>query len=158
MSDKQFNEESDSDENKHAGKSKKKHEKHNDGFSFSDLNFLTKIFSPLKVLIKLHLRIAQKELKRDIFRYIAGIISLILSFFLIIMFFVIANILVIFLFKYFVFNYYDNLLDYILSISASLGVNFFFFLILIISAIANFKKPFLKETKKAIKETLNDLK
>ncbi|MBN2545321.1 MAG: phage holin family protein [Spirochaetes bacterium] len=109
-------------------------------------------------MIKLHLRIAKKELKKDLFRYITGIIFLIIAFFTVIIMFILSNILIILIFKYFIFNYFKNLLDYIFSIFATVIINFSFFLIIIISAFINFKKPFLKETKKAIKETLNDLK
>ena len=137
-----------------AKKSKENHSENNsnDNSQFDFLNIFSKIFGPLKVIIKIHLKIAAKELKKDFKRYIAGMIYLVLSIFFIISLLFLINILVVLLLKdFFDFSLFHSIL--ILS-----GLTIFGSILTFIIASALFSKPFLKETKKAIKETLNDLK
>jgi hypothetical protein len=124
----------------------------NDDSQFDFFNIFSKIFGPLKALIKIHLKIASKELKKDFARYASGLISLFFCIFFMVSLLFFINILIVLLLKdFFEFSLFHSIL--ILS-----GLTVFGALLTFIIATSAFKKPFLKETKKAVKETLKDLK
>ena len=122
---------------------------HND---FSAINFFSKIFSPIKILIKMHLKIASKELKNDSKRYISGILNLFIGFFFIIGFWILLNVSLIL-----AINEFSNF-NLFFSVLIIAGANLLISITMFLSAILKFKKPFLQETKKIINETLRDLK
>ena len=124
----------------------------NDNSQFDFLNIFSKIFGPLKALIKMHLKIASKELKKDFKRYISGLISLFFCLFFIVSLLFLINILLVLLLKdFFEFSLFHSIL--ILS-----GLTVSGSILTFIISVSLLNKPFLKETKKAVKETLKDLK
>ena len=91
--------------------------KNNEKSNPFDLSFFTKIFGPLKVLIKLHLKVAKQELKKDFTRYITGLAFILIALLCFLMILILCNILVIFIFKNYVF----------INLSADISLVFSFF-------------------------------
>lgn len=113
-------------------------------------SFFSRFLGPIRALIKLHLKIASNEFKNDVKRLISGIINLVIGIFSIIICWILLNILAVAGLK----NFFNELYSILIVASA----NLFIAIIMFISAGINFKKPFLKETKKVIKDTFEDMK
>jgi hypothetical protein len=133
-----------------AKKSKEKSKQEDEDTIFNAPSFISRLFGPVKILIKLHLKVASTELKGDVKRFVSGIINLFIGLFSIIMCWILLNILAISGLKLFLSELY--------SILIVAGANLFIALLMFISAGSSFKKPFLKETTKVIKETIDNLK
>lgn len=133
---------------------KKRNKKRNEGESNSLVSpgFFGKLFSPVKVLLKMHLRLASIEFKKDKNRFVTGIATLFIGLAFIIMFWLLLNVIAI-------VSIYDYLIKNLLfSLMIVAGGNLIFSLIFLLVASKGFKKPFLKETTKMLKETIDDLK
>lgn len=128
---------------------KNRNQERNSGDSFS---LFSKFFAPMRVLIKLHLRVAEKELKKDSARFIFGVVQIVLALFFIIMFFLMFTVLLI------VAIYEFTVLNLFYSVLIVTGFNFFMSFIFFIGASKSFKKKFLPETRKLMKETIKELK
>lgn len=135
-----------------AKKEKNSSKKEQNEHSSKDFNILARLLGPIRILIRMHVKVASVELKKDSKRYISGIINIFIGIFFIIGFWSLLNILAIVAIKEFTF------LNLFYSVLIVAGSNLFISMLMFISAIAKFKKPFLKETKKVFKETLDDLK
>jgi hypothetical protein len=120
--------------------------------SRSDISMLARLLGPFKILLKMHLKMAAKEFKKDSGRLISGIVSLLIGVFLIIIFLILLNAVIIF-----ALNEFTNLKVFYCILIVT-GANLLIAILMLTSAISSFKKPFLKETKKVLKETLEDLK
>lgn len=139
-------------------KTEEQDNKKSDFFSWLNESLLFKLFKPVKILIDLHIKLAEKELKEDIARYLKAIISVIVSLTILFIVLLLINLLMIIAFNYYVFNSVDNSMSLILAILATIAVNIIFFFIFLLTAYFSFKRPFLKDTKKAIIDTLKNLR
>jgi hypothetical protein len=123
-----------------------------DNSSF-DTSFIKKLLVPLKVLIRIHVKIATDELKKDIARLVGGLRNIFMGLFFILFFWALLNVAAIF--------YLKDLLNFdkfLYSILIVAGINFIFGLLLFTGAILKFRKPFLKDTTQLIKDSINDIK
>jgi len=93
------------------------------------------------------------ELKKDARRFVSGIVTLALFLFFITSFFMVLHFVTFFLLQKFLFP--DDSLYAVLIVC---GSDLFFAIIFIAMTNGAFKKPFLSETKKALNETIKDLK
>jgi Putative Actinobacterial Holin-X, holin superfamily III len=133
-----------------AKKSREKSKPEDQDTDFNAPSFISRLFGPVKILIKLHLKVASNELKGDVKRFFSGIINLFIGLFSIIMCWILLNILAVSGLKYFFNELY--------SILIVAGANLLIALLMFVSAGSSFKKPFLKETTKIIKDTIDNLK
>ncbi len=136
--------------NKQENKKNEENEKEKSSF---DTSFLSKIFIPLKALIKIHTRVASKELKKDIARYVAGIRNIFIGLLFISTAWLLINVIAIL-----VLNDIVKINNLLYSVSIVAGSNFLIAIILFLSSISKFKQPFLKETKKLLKESAEEFK
>lgn len=118
----------------------------------SIFDIVNTIFSPLKALIKIHYKLAVKELKRDSSRLFVGLFSLFLALFFFIIVWILFNVLSIIA----LYEFLNLKIFYAILIIT--GINLIISLILFLKGLHNLKKPFLSETQKIVKETLKDLK
>lgn len=115
------------------------------------VKIVTGIFAPIKMLIKIHLKLAAKEIKKDGERFIGGIISIFIGIFLLLVFLALLNILTIVALNDFVG------LRFFYSVLIVAGANLFFAFFLFVTASMKLKASFMKETRKMIKDTLEEI-
>jgi len=127
----------------------------NKDFSKSNINAIFDIinttFAPLKALIKIHYKLAAREIKRDSERFFSGITFLFLGLFFLLLVWGLLNILAVVAF----YDFLNFKLFY--SILIVTGINLFFAIILFLSGISKVKKPMMSETRKLVKETFDEL-
>jgi uncharacterized membrane protein YqjE len=116
------------------------------------LDFFSRFTGPLKVLIKMHVRLATKELKKDTNRFISGIVTLFLA-----LFFLTCFAFVLHFVGYLLLIEFTTLTE-LYAVLIILGADLLLVLILFMITNSIFKKPFFSETKKVINETFKDLK
>lgn len=120
-------------------------------------SLLFSFLTPMKVLFALHIKLLKKELKEDFLRYLKGILFLILSTLVFFIILILMNCFLIVIFKYFIFSRETSMNSLLFSILATIGINFLLFILFLTGVYLSFKKPFLKETMKAINDTLKNL-
>jgi uncharacterized membrane protein YqjE len=125
--------------------------KNNDG-SIPKPGLIGKIFGPIKILLTLHLRLAGKELKKDVRRFFAGIISIIIGIFFLIIFLILLNVLIVLSLREF-FH-----LSIFYSVLIVTSFNILLSIIFLGAGSSSLKKPFFTETKRAIKQTFKEFK
>lgn len=145
-----------------AKKSKKKSKKDYvdlDNITKESTSLISKLFRPLKILIKIHLKVAARELKKDVKRYVSGIIGLIVGISFLIGFLIMLNITIVFLFEGLLYvKIIKNSWSWLFSIISTAGLNLILALLMFLSSIRKFNKPFMEDTKKIIKESIEELK
>ena len=120
--------------------------------SDSKPGLISKILGPIKILLTLHLRLAGKELKKDIRRFISGIVAMIFGLLFLLSFFILLNFLIVLFLKEII-----NLSTFY-SVLIITAFNLLLSIIFFAAGNASLKKPFFSETKKAFKQTFKDFK
>ncbi|HQJ06385.1 MAG TPA: phage holin family protein [Spirochaetota bacterium] len=114
-------------------------------------NIVSGVFAPIKMLVKIHLKLAAREIKRDGERFVTGILSIFIGIFLLLTFLAFLNILIIIALK----DYIG--LSFFYSVLIVAGANLLLAILLFIVGSMKLKASFMKETRKMIKETLEEI-
>ncbi|MBP7554317.1 MAG: phage holin family protein [Spirochaetes bacterium] len=109
------------------------------------------IFAPIKMLIKIHLKLAAREIKKDGERFIAGVLSIFIGIFIILTFLALLNVLTIVALNDFIG------LRFFYSVLIVAGANLLLAIFLFITGGMKMKASFMKETRKMIKDTLEEI-
>lgn len=117
------------------------------------LGFMSKLFAPARLLIKLHMKVAYNEFKKDSERFTAGIFQIFLGLFFLIGFLILLNVLIVTALYQFLFAGENIFFPVLITTGLNLLVSLIFFG----SAKSSFKTKFFDKTRQLLKETVEEL-
>lgn len=122
--------------------------------SLSDkLGFISKLFAPARLLIRLHLKVAYSEFKKDSERFTAGLFQVFLGLFFLVGFLIMLNVVIATALYQFLFAAKNIFFPVLITT----GINLLASLLFFAAAKGSFKEKFFDKTRKLVKETVEEL-